>query len=152
MPNTDYDYMLYAIKDYYGTHGGGGIWNKIELGLATPQEISFAFSQIPQRTLSIDRTASGYTLGYGYADPIYMEKYKNPILDSIDSNYETGQYSDVNSFTPRINSTWEYDSADFCSFYSAFRSSFRKWWQIHIFVLVFQIAFNKQIIIKVTKK
>lgn len=112
MPNTDYDYMLYAIKDYYGTHGGGGIWNKIELGLATPQEISFAFSQIPQRTLSIDRTASGYTLGYGYADPIYMEKYKNPILDSIDSNYETGQYSDVNSFTPRINSTWEYDSAN----------------------------------------
>ena len=112
MANTDYDYMLYAIKDYYGAYGGGGIWNKIELGLATPQEISFAFSQIPQRTLSVDRTASGYTLGYGYADPIYMEKYKNPILDSIDSNYETGQYSDLNSFTPRINSTWEYDNVD----------------------------------------
>lgn len=112
MPISDYDYMLYAIKDYYGTSGGGGIWSKIELGTATQQEIMFAFSQIPSRTLSIDRTASGYTLGYGYADPIYMDTYKNPILDSIDSNYETGQYSDLNSFTPRINSTWEYDSVN----------------------------------------
>lgn len=112
MAVSDYDYMLYAIKDYYGAYGGGGIWSKIELGTATQEEIMFAFSQIPSRTLSIDRTASGYTLGYGYADPIYMDTYKNPILDSIDSNYETGQYSDLNSFTPRINSTWEYDSVN----------------------------------------
>ena len=99
--------MVQAILDYYGS--GTDIWSKIELGTATYSDIQFAFSQIPQRQLSVDRTASGYTLGYGYADPIYMETYKNPILDSVDSNYQTGQYSDSNSFTPRINSTWEYD-------------------------------------------
>lgn len=104
----NYDYMLQAILDYYGS--GTDIWSKIELGTATDSDIQFAFSQIPQRQLSVDRTASGYTLGYGYADPIYMDTYKNPILDSVDSNYQTGQYSDSNSFTPRINSTWEYDT------------------------------------------
>lgn len=104
----DAAYMRQAILDYYGS--GSTIWDKINLGTATSEEISFAFSQIPQRQLSVDRTASGYTLGYGYADPVYIETYKDPILESFDSNIPPGQYSSSNSLTPRINASFNYDS------------------------------------------
>ena len=104
----DAAYMRQAVLDYYGS--GTTIWDKINLGTATSEEISFAFSQIPQRQLSIDRTASGYTLGYGYADPVYIETYKDPILESFDSNIPPGQYSSKNSLTPRINASFNYDS------------------------------------------
>lgn len=103
----DAEAIKQAILAYYGSNST--IWSKIDLGTATSQEISFAFSQIPQRQLSIDRSASGLTLGYGYADPIYMEKYKNPILDSYDSNIVTGQYSNQNAIQPRINASFGYD-------------------------------------------
>ena len=104
----DAAYMRQAVLDYYGS--GTTIWDKINLGTATSEEISFAFSQIPQRQLSVDRTASGYTLGYGYADPVYIETYKDPILESFDSNIPPGQYSSSNSLTPRINASFNYDS------------------------------------------
>lgn len=101
------DSIKSAILNYYGSNST--IWQKIDLGTATAQDISFAFSQIPQRQLSIDRSASGLTLGYGYSDPIYLDKYRNPVLDSFDSNLTTGQYSQSNNIPPRINANFGYD-------------------------------------------
>lgn len=104
--NALYNDKLQAIYNYYGTDST--IWEKIQLGTATSDEINFALSRIPQ--LQIDQTASGTVLGYSYADPVYLETYKNPILDSFDSNYAGGQYGLGNSLNPRFNGNFGYDS------------------------------------------
>lgn len=101
--NSLYSDKLQAIYNYYGD--GTTIWEKIQLGTATNDDINFALSRIPQ--LQIDQTASGTILGYSYADPVYLETYKNPILDSVNSNYAGGQYG--NSLTPRFNGNFGYD-------------------------------------------
>ena len=41
---------------------------------------------------------------------------------------------------------------EFCSFDSAFRAFFGKRGQFHIFILVFKVTFNKQIIVKIAEK
>ena len=82
----DYDYIVKAIANYY-SGSNNPIWNKIQLGTATAQEVSFAYSQIPQmQTIS---TPSGTVLGFEYADPVYLtlqDDVQN-ILDGVDSNY-----------------------------------------------------------------
>lgn len=103
----DADVIKREILNYYGSNST--IWQQIELGNASAQDISFAFSQIPQRTLAIDRSADGLNLGFGYADPIYLDKYKNPILESYDSNFTSGQYASDNTIHPRINANFGYD-------------------------------------------
>ena len=107
---VDYDASfaskLSAITNYYGE--GSTIWEKMTLGTATNDEINFALSRIPQ--MKIDTTASGSVLGYSYADPVYLETYKNPILDSVDSNYAGGQYGINNALTPHFNGNFGYDA------------------------------------------
>ena len=107
---VDYDASfaskLSAITNYYGE--GSTIWEKMTLGTATNDEINFALSRIPQ--MKIDTTASGTVLGYSYADPVYLETYKNPILESVDSNYAGGQYGVNNALTPHFNGNFGYDS------------------------------------------
>lgn len=104
--NALYSDKLQAIYNYYGE--GTTIWEKIQLGTATNDEINFALSRIPQ--LQIDQTANGTVLGYSYADPVYMETYKNPILENVNSNYAGGQYGNGNALTPRFNGNFGYDA------------------------------------------
>lgn len=104
--NSSFNDKIEAIYNYYGS--GSTIWEKIQLGTASSDEINFALSRIPQ--LQIDRSASGSVLGYSYADPVYLETYKNPILDSFDSNYAGGQYGVGNSLNPRFNGNFGYDA------------------------------------------
>lgn len=107
---VDYDASfaskLSAITNYYGE--GSTIWEKMTLGTATNDEINFALSRIPQ--MKIDTSASGTVLGYSYADPVYLETYKNPILESVDSNYAGGQYGVNNALTPHFNGNFGYDA------------------------------------------
>lgn len=107
---VDYDASfidkLRAITNYYGE--GSPIWEKMTFGTATNDEINFALSRIPQ--MKIDTSASGTVLGYSYADPVYLETYKNPILESVDSNYAGGQYGVNNALTPHFNGNFGYDS------------------------------------------
>ena len=104
--NASFVDKLNAITNYYGE--GSTIWEKMTLGTATNDEINFALSRIPQ--MKIDTTASGTVLGYSYADPVYLETYKNPILESVDSNYAGGQYGVNNALTPHFNGNFGYDT------------------------------------------
>ena len=102
------DEMLSAIADYY-SGSNNTIWQKIQLGTASAQEISYAFSQIPQKQLIIDTALDGSTLGYSYADPVYMQTLNNDvqqILDGVNSNLTPGQYADGNSFTGHFPGTF----------------------------------------------
>lgn len=103
--NSSYSDKLQAIYNYYGD--GTTIWEKIQLGTATNDEINFALSRIPR--LQVDQSANGTVLGYSYADPVYLETYRNPILDNTNSNYAGGQYGAGNAFTPRFNGNFGYD-------------------------------------------
>lgn len=103
---TDYEIKLQSILDYYGSDST--IWNKIQFGTASADDISMALSRIPERELIIDKSISGLTMGYSYADPVYLETYRDPILDNINSNYSGGQYS--NAINPHFNGNFGYDS------------------------------------------
>ena len=74
---------IQSVLDYFGS--GSSIYRKIVLGQATDSEISYAFSQIPQ--MKIDVSSAGSTLGYSYADPVYIvPSQTDDIILSIDSN------------------------------------------------------------------
>lgn len=103
--NSSYGDKIQAIFDYYGS--GTTIWEKIQLGTATNDEINFALSRIPQ--LQVDQTASGNVLGFSYADPVYLQTSVNEILNNTNSNYAGGQYGNGNAFTPRFNGNFNFD-------------------------------------------
>lgn len=86
MSQPSADSIMYAIQQYY-SGSNNPIWEKIQLGTATAQEVSFAYSQIPQ--MQTVTTSSGRILGVDYADPIYIQPYQDvqDILDSVNSNY-----------------------------------------------------------------
>ena len=74
---------IQSVLDYFGS--GSSIYRKIVLGQATDAEISYAFSQIPQ--MKIDVSSSGTTLGYSYADPVYIvPSQTDDIINSVNSN------------------------------------------------------------------
>ena len=98
--------MLSAIHDYYTSDST--IWQKINLNQATYEDVAFAFSRIPQRELLIDKSINGSTLGYSYADPVYMQKLQNDvdnILGNVNSNLDPSDYGD-NGFNVRYPGTW----------------------------------------------
>lgn len=103
-----YDAALQSIYDYYGT--GSTIWNKIQTGGASWDEISFALSQIPQ--LQLDKSISGYNLGFGYADPVYITPSQVEDILNYNSNYTGGQYSGNNSFTAKIPANFSNDGGN----------------------------------------
>ena len=90
-PGTS-DSIMSAIAAYY-SGSNNPIWNKIQLGTATAQEVSFAYSQIPQ--MQFVSSPSGRILGVEYADPVYMTLKDDvqDILNSVDSNYTGGASS-----------------------------------------------------------
>lgn len=98
-PNTS-DSVLRAIAEYY-SGSNNPIWNKIQLGTATAQEVSYAYSQIPQ--MQFVSSPSGRVLGVEYADPIYMTLKDDVqiIVDGVDSNY-TGAASGAYGFRGNI--------------------------------------------------
>lgn len=74
---------IQSILDYFGSNSS--IYRKIVLGQATDAEISYAFTQIPQ--MKIDVSASGSTMGYSYADPVYIvPSQTDNIVSSVTSN------------------------------------------------------------------
>lgn len=80
---------IYSILNYFGSDSS--IYQKIMLGTATNQEISYALSQIPR--LQADVTATGTVLGYSYADPVYVVPTgTDDILSGFDSNYGGSGY------------------------------------------------------------
>lgn len=83
---VDSDAVLRAIANYY-SGSNNPIWTKIQLGTATAQEVSYAYSQIPQ--MQTIRSAAGSVLGVEYADPVYITVANDVqgIVDSVNSNY-----------------------------------------------------------------
>ena len=80
---------IYSILSYFGSDSS--IYQKIQLGTATNQEISYALSQIPR--MQADVTATGTVLGYSYADPVYIVKTgTDDIVSGFDSNYGGSGY------------------------------------------------------------
>lgn len=74
---------IQSVLDYFGSNSS--IYRKIVLGQATDAEISYAFSQIPQ--MKADISPAGTTLGYSYADPVYIvPSQTDDIIYSINSN------------------------------------------------------------------
>lgn len=103
--SSSYGDKIQAIFDYYGS--GTTIWEKIQLGTATNDDINFALSRIPQ--MQISQTANGTVLGFDYADPVYLQTSVNEILGNANSNYNGGQYGAGNAFTPRFNGNFGFD-------------------------------------------
>ena len=80
---------IQSILDYFGSDSS--IYQKIVLGQATDAEISYAFTQIPR--MKIDVSASGSTMGYSYADPVYIiPSQTDDIVSSINSNSGSSGY------------------------------------------------------------
>lgn len=77
---------IQRLLDYFGS--SSSIYRKVVLGQATDSEIAYALSQVPR--MQVDVSAAGSTLGYTYADPVYMTPAQpddiQKILNSIDSN------------------------------------------------------------------
>lgn len=98
-PNTS-ESVLRAIAEYY-SGSNNPIWNKIQLGTATAQEVSYAYSQIPQ--MQFVSSPSGRVLGVEYADPVYMTLKDDVqiIVDGVDSNY-TGAANGAYGFRGNI--------------------------------------------------
>lgn len=105
--SSSYGDKIQAIFDYYGS--GTTIWEKIQLGTATNDDINFALSRIPQ--MQISQTANGTVLGFDYADPVYLQTSVNEILGNANSNYNGGQYGAGNAFTPRFNGNFNFDDS-----------------------------------------
>lgn len=81
--------MIQSVLDYFGSDSS--IYRKIVLGQATDAEISYAFTQIPR--MQADISAAGTTLGYSYADPVYIVPAgADDIVSSFDSNAAGGGY------------------------------------------------------------
>lgn len=80
------------ILDYFGS--GSSIYRKIVFGQATDSEIAYALSQVPR--MQVDVSAAGSTLGYTYADPVYMTPSQpddiQQIINSIDSNHSPSAF------------------------------------------------------------
>lgn len=75
--------IIQSVLDYFGSNSS--IYRKIVLGQATDAEISYAFTQIPQ--MRVDVSPSGTTLGYSYADPVYIiPSQVDDIISSVDSS------------------------------------------------------------------
>lgn len=105
--NPTYDDMIAAIRNYYGGVSGqslNSIWNRMNLGLATYDEIEFAYTQIPQIQTMI--SPSGRILGIDYADPIYITVPENSqnIISDMTSNY--GGASNSQGYNNLIPSNW----------------------------------------------
>lgn len=80
---------IQSIVDYFGS--SSSIYKKIVFGTATDAEISYALSQIPQ--MKIDVSAAGSTLGYSYADPVYIvPSQTDDIISGINSNAGSASY------------------------------------------------------------
>lgn len=102
-----YDDMIAAITNYYGGVSGqslNSIWNRMNLGLATYDEIEYAYTQIPQMQRMV--SASGKVLGLDYADPVYITvpNSSQTIIDSVTSNY--GGATNSQGYTNLIPSNW----------------------------------------------
>lgn len=75
--------QIQSILDYFGS--SSSIYRKIVFGTATDSEISYALSQVPQ--MKVDVSAAGTTLGYSYADPVYVvPSQTDDIISSVNSN------------------------------------------------------------------
>ena len=85
-----------TILEYYGSNST--IWQRIQTGTATEQEIIQALGAAPQ--VQPVYSQSGYVLGYDWAEPLANDL--DVIIGSADSNSVPGSYSPGNTVNALI--------------------------------------------------
>lgn len=104
-----YDQASHAILSYFNP--STDIWQKVNNGLATEQEILNAYSYIPQmkRVGSFNGAA---VLGYDYDDDVVakLKVVEDDIIGSINSNHTNNGYgNNSNGFKISVPSNWSND-------------------------------------------
>lgn len=95
----EYTDMVRAIINYYDPINSS-IWDRVQTGAASTEEILRAYSYIPQ--VQTVKSASGVTLGYDYAEGLGKMSVAPEIDMSFNSNYTGGSYSSGNAFSANI--------------------------------------------------